>query len=474
LSKIVDHHDGDVIDIGLVLWFPKPNSYTGEDVCELHLHGSRAVVTRILDVLGKSEGLRPAEPGEFTRRAVENKKLTLMQAECLPELIKAQTDQQRKLALQGLAGGTIHRYKRWIEELVRILAHLEASIDFGEDELLGEQRVVQDCIAGLMNLHLELKEFIDSSSRCRDIVQCGSRVSILGRPNAGKSTLMNLICRQQKSIVSDLSGTTRDVIEHPLELDGYPLILSDTAGLKNLSESSVNTDDFSPGPAESLLQQHNFIELQGIKRAVETAKRSHIILYILDATQLMTDQGFESTSKDLENLLRILDGDIERQGSLRYLHLILNKIDLCANEADKEDSYNVLEARAEKLEVKLKNAPILAGKKIDISAISCKTNRNLESVIKKISVHLRQLSSRSSSDGYEGEARSMDYVNERHLSLLHSTLRHLDEAHRLDLATIDEMAQHVRESVDYLSRIIGNVDSDDVIDVIFRDFCIGK
>lgn len=207
VSNIIDPDKGDLVDIGMVIWFPKPNSYTGDDVCELHLHGSNAIISRVLNILGALDGLRPAEPGEFTRRAVMNGKMSLMQAESLPDLIASQTDSQRKLALSGLDGSTRKKYDTWSERLIIILAHLEASIDFGEDELIGEKSVIEECIKKLEEITEEIALYINISSQRRDLVQTGFRAVILGRPNAGKSTFMNLLCGKDKSIVSDLQGT---------------------------------------------------------------------------------------------------------------------------------------------------------------------------------------------------------------------------------------------------------------------------
>lgn len=450
LTKIIESRVDELIDIGVVLWFPKPNSYTGEDVCELHVHGSQAIIKRIMSTLGCLAGVRPADPGEFTRRAVENGKLSLIQAESIPELISAQTDQQRKLALRGLVGTTRKKYDAWIQELIRILAHLEASIDFGEDELIGEERVVSECIQSLNKLVAEISQFVEITSKCRDLAQMGARVSILGRPNAGKSTLMNMLCRREKSIVSDLSGTTRDVIEHSFDFNGHTLTLSDTAGLRDLDRTSAELS-----PEHSLMKLHDNIEREGIRRALSNADEADLLLYIVDGSQL-NDWNEQELAERLINELGVLSGTARKKA----IHLVINKLDL---------NPTVEQYDLKSIETKL--CDVLTISKIQISTVSCRTEKHIDLLVGQISDSLDAM--RPKLDGETSEAHP-EYINERHLALLGSTLRHLHRAAELKIKNIDEMAQHIRESVDYLSRIVGTVSNEQIFDVIFRDFCIGK
>lgn len=459
LVKFVVPSTGELIDSGLVIWFPKPRSYTGEDVCEFHLHGSQAVMSKMLTLLGSITGLRPAEPGEFTRRAVFNGKTTLLQAESLPDLIASQTDNQRKLALKGLDGSTRHKYEIWIRSLIDILGHLEASIDFGEDELIDEKRVVGNCMIKLQSILEEVLNFIESSGRCRAFIRYGFKVVLLGKPNAGKSTLMNLLCRSNKSIVSELSGTTRDVIEHLIELGGHCLTLCDTAGLVNLNTvSSLSESSSTP-----LLQQHEKIEREGIRRALETAVNADLILYVVDASEL-SDGGTELVDKisELQETLHLIEGERDK----KVVHLVINKIDL-NNGLLTDDVRRNLER-------------CLKENEVDTNFISCTTQENFHNFIDQLAERLNALicdqdtSSRLQSKTKNKDFSTLDFVNERHLSLLKTTVEHLQQASRLNMTTIDQMAQHVRESVDYLSRIVGSVTNEQVIDVIFRDFCIGK
>lgn len=451
---------GDLVDRGLLIWFPSPGSYTGEDVCEFHLHGSRAIVTSVLNILGSFEGLRPAEPGEFTRRAVMNGKMSLLQAESLPDLIASQTEYQRKLALKGLDGMSRKKYDSWITRLVQVLAHLEASIDFGEDDLIGEERVVEDCFKQIQSLIEEMSRYVEINVRSRQLSQHGARIAILGKPNSGKSTLMNLLCGREKSIVSDLSGTTRDIVEHSLEFAGHLITLCDTAGLKNLDLSKSANPQIS---SETLLQKHDKIEQEGIKRALEVARKSDIIIYMIDGIRFSI-ASIDTVISELRTVMGVLD----EEASSRNIHLVINKIDL------NQELYagNFVEL----LEASLDKHSDLQSYNIIISLISCTTQKNMNNFERELSNILGSLTSSETSQSSEelNKPDELDYVNERHLALLKSTLRHLNLARELDIKTIDEMAQHVRESVNYLSQIVGSVSNEQVFDVVFRDFCIGK
>lgn len=460
VGNIVDPTNDDLIDIGMIVWFPKPNSYTGDDVCELHLHGSRAITSRVLNILGAMDGLRPAEPGEFTRRAVINGKISILQAESLPDLIASQTEFQRKFALSGLDGTTRKKYDTWSENLIKILAHLEASIDFGEDELIGEKIVVEDCLQKLKNISEEVSLYIKISSKRRELVQTGFRAVILGRPNAGKSTFMNLLCGKDKSIVSDLKGTTRDVVEHSFEFCGHAITLCDTAGLRDLNLQSIDGNNVE----RSVLDRHNSIEKEGIKRALEVACNADVVLYLVDGSKFIGEEReFNDVILELKEVLSLLNNDKD----MNVVHLIINKVDL----NDKLLSDKIIQNFDNVLERNLKG--------IRGSFISCITEKNLDSFVQDLTTHLNKFTNNfntceTKSKFNHDTTSELNHVSERHLSLLKSVEKHLRQASKLDLDTIDEMAQHVRESLDYLSRIVGSVTNEQVLDVIFRDFCIGK
>jgi tRNA modification GTPase len=221
--------DGEVLDCGLGLWFPAPASFTGEDVAELHVHGGRAVVAAALSALGAICGLRPAEAGEFTRRAFENGKLDLTQAEALADLVAAETAAQRRQALRQLDGALGRLYERWRDRLIGAMARLEATIDFADEDLPdgldGETRSEVEAVRLEVLAHLADGH---RGERIRD----GISIVLVGPPNAGKSSLLNVLAQREAAIVDALPGTTRDVIEVPMDLSGFPVVLTDTAGLR--------------------------------------------------------------------------------------------------------------------------------------------------------------------------------------------------------------------------------------------------
>jgi tRNA modification GTPase len=254
--------DGEeVLDTALVLWFPAPASFTGEAVVELHLHGGRAVLGGVLEFLAKRPGLRPAEPGEFTRRAFDHGRLDLTAVEGLADLVAAETAAQRRLALRQMEGGLARLYDGWRERLVEAMAYVEAEIDFAEEELpAGLGSIVTTTVMGVAQ---SITQYLDDGrqgERLRD----GFTVVILGEPNVGKSSLLNRLARREAAIVSPQAGTTRDLIEVHLDLGGYPVILVDTAGLRENPEE---------------------IEAEGIRRARARAEQADLKLLLIDATQ---------------------------------------------------------------------------------------------------------------------------------------------------------------------------------------------
>ena len=256
--RLVDPDTEELLDDGLVLWFPRPHSATGEDVAELHVHGSRAVLGAIMQVLRRL-GLRLAEPGEFTRRAFLNGKLDLLQAEAIADLAAAETEAQRRQALRQLDGELGGLYRGWSHRLTRILAHLEAAIDFPDEDLPPEieERIFNETemLAAEIERHLADGH---RGERLRD----GIMVAIVGPPNVGKSSLLNRIARREAAITSPVAGTTRDIVEVAIDLQGYPVVLADTAGLRD-------SDDL--------------VEQEGRRRALRRAEEAEIRLFVFDA-----------------------------------------------------------------------------------------------------------------------------------------------------------------------------------------------
>jgi tRNA modification GTPase len=263
--RLRDPDSGVVLDDALVLWFPGPASFTGEDVAELSIHGGRAVITAVAGALGLIAGLRPAEPGEFTRRAFENGKLDLTQVEAVADLVAAETEAQRVQALDQLSGGLGSRFEGWRARLTAIIAEVEAAVDFADEE------IPPDLLSGInpkiLGLIENFDQHIDEGDRGERLRE-GLRVVILGAPNVGKSSLLNAIAGRNAAMVSTTAGTTRDVIEVHLDLGGLPVILSDTAGLR---------------------ESRDELEAEGVRRAWDRAGSADLRLVVFDASETVPD-----------------------------------------------------------------------------------------------------------------------------------------------------------------------------------------
>src|ERR1700719_966101 len=259
LARVRDPKTGAIIDEALALWFPAPNSETGEDMAELQVHGGRAVIAAVLAALAKVAGLRHAEAGEFTRRAFENGRMDLTAVEGLADLVAAETEAQRRQAYQHLRGLLGERAETWRQRLIQALALVEDGIDFSD-----EDDVPKAAMAQALALVAPLRDEIENACKIRgERLREGLRVAIAGPPNAGKSTLFNRLARREAAIVSPYPGTTRDVLELHLDFGGFPVTVLDTAGIRA-------TDD----P----------VEREGVRRARDQAARADLVLWVLDAT----------------------------------------------------------------------------------------------------------------------------------------------------------------------------------------------
>lgn len=261
LRTLYDPRSGEAVDRGLVLFFPGPASYTGEDMLEVHHHGGPAVLAALLGALAALPGLRLAEPGEFTRRAFLARKLDLTEAEAVADLVDATTRAQARLALRQLAGGLGRLYEGWRERLLGLVAEIEAEIDFAAEELDVPADLTTGVGARLAALESEIRSHLDDDRR-GERLRAGLVVAVTGAPNVGKSSLVNLLARRDVAIVTPMPGTTRDVIEVQLELEGLPLTLLDTAGLRE-------TDD----P----------VEVEGVRRARARAEAADLRLHLVEA-----------------------------------------------------------------------------------------------------------------------------------------------------------------------------------------------
>ena len=259
LKKLKNSNTNEMIDEGVILWFPGPYSYTGEDMAEFHVHGSRAVISAMHFTISKIKNCRLAEPGEFTKLAFQNGKINLLKAESIADLVSAETEIQRKQAVEIMSGKSSNKFTSWREKLLKILAHIEAKIDFPDEDLpkkfLDEIQNTSDQVSK------EIKKALDDQ-KVGERIREGFKIAIVGPSNAGKSSLLNYLSKRDVAIVSEIAGTTRDVIETHLNLDGYPVIISDTAGIR---------------------ESKNEIEKKGIKLALNRAEDADLKIVIVDA-----------------------------------------------------------------------------------------------------------------------------------------------------------------------------------------------
>ena len=275
LCKFIDPKNKKVIDPeAILLWFPKPNSFTGDDLAELHIHGSNAVISYLLKVLSDQENCRLAEPGEFTKMAFQNNKIDLVKAESIGDLIHAETELQRVQAVNLVQGHASKYYESLREKLVKSLSYIEAKIDFAEDDL--PERVLREAHASVKQVYEDIKYIIEDQ-KIGEKIRDGFRISIIGDVNAGKSSLLNLLSKREAAIVSEEEGTTRDVIETYLNIDGFPVILADTAGIRKVK---------------------NKVEKEGIKRAIKKAKEADLTLVMVDASKKIINKDLTKLIND--------------------------------------------------------------------------------------------------------------------------------------------------------------------------------
>ena len=388
--------DGTMLDQGVVLWFPGPQSATGEDVAEFHLHGGLAVSASVVEALTSMPDLRPADPGEFTRRAFENGKMDLTSAEAIADLVDAETRGQQRQALRQMQGELAGLYDGWRETLVRALAHLEADLDFPEEDLPGG--IAAEVAPGLSALASEIDNHLNDDRR-GERLRAGVQVAILGSPNVGKSSLLNALARREAAIVSARAGTTRDVIEVHLDLAGVPVVLVDTAGLRDCGDE---------------------VEEEGVRRARQRAANADFKLLVFDASAAV-------------------DPDVLAMGDADSL-IVANKIDLLTDP---------------------KAAPAFDG--AEAVRISVKTGQGLD--------HLEQRLVDLVAPGLTAFAAPA-LTRARHRTALEDCRECLARAVEADQPEL--LAEDVRLAVRALGRITGRVDVEELLDVIFRDFCIGK
>jgi tRNA modification GTPase len=322
LKKFNKINSSELIDEGILLWFPGPNSYTGEDMAEIQVHGSKAVINALHSSLSSIENCRLAEPGEFTKLAFQNGKINLLKAESIADLISSETEIQRQQAIKIMNGKSADQFNLLREKLLKILSHVEAKIDFPDEDL--PNNILDKIKSSSDEVIFKIKKILNDQ-KVGETIREGFKIAIVGPTNAGKSSLMNFLSNRDVAIVSEIAGTTRDVIETHLNIDGYPVIISDTAGIR---------------------ESKNDIEKKGIKLSINRAEEADLKLVVADAKNL----DFTGVLKDFldENAI-----------------LVINKSDLLENDIDPEI------------------------KKINHVLISIKENKNIEELISKIKNNIK-------------------------------------------------------------------------------------
>lgn len=383
----------DVLDDGLLLTFPGPNSFTGEDVAELHLHGGLAVIRAVLEVLGGMAGLRPAERGEFTQRAFRNGRIDLVAAEGIGDLVQAKTERQRKLALHHALGHASETIEAWRRDLIAILGRVEAAVDFA-DEADVARETVDEVRSRLEDLIRRMRDALAEAERAAPI-RDGVKVVLAGPPNAGKSSLLNLLARREAAIVSAIPGTTRDVIEVAMEFSGVPVILTDTAGLR-----AHSTDE---------------IERIGMDRTANELRGADIVVWVTapDAVAEPPDD-LDSETLWIEN-----KSDLASAGSI--------------NRADHQ--------------------------------LSVKTGEGMAAFFASLERRVLDMAA-------NGESATL--IRTRHKQVTASCIENLLRASAISADHLELMAEALRAAAYDMGRLTGRIDVEEILDAIFREFCIGK
>jgi len=408
--KLCDPVSRETIDHALMVYFKSPASFTGEDIVEYHVHGGTAVVSALHAALANFKSHRLALPGEFTRRAFENGKLDLTAAEAVADLVDAETSLQRLQALDQLSGSLGDLYLSWADTLRKFVAHIEADLEFPDEDM--PDGILPDILPRIKALASAIADHLNDGGkgeRLRD----GIKIAVVGAPNAGKSSLVNALSARDVAIVSDLAGTTRDIIEVPLDIGGYPVLLQDTAGLrpKQLREKSES----------ETLSAHDAIESEGIKRALNAAKNADIRLLVFDIT---------ATAPDPDTMA------------------LIDQKSICVfNKADEGQSIP-------------KNPNIDSTVAIALSVAQDKNLDGLTDLLKR----------RLAADFGRGEQPSL--TRARHRDVLVKCQESLERALNAPLPEL--VAEDLRLALRELGRMTGHVHVEELLDTIFKDFCIGK
>jgi tRNA modification GTPase len=466
LKKLYHPIDQTILDHALVILFQGPNSFTGQDLVELQCHGSNAIVQRLLLDALPSLGCRLAEPGEFTLRAYESGKLDLVQVEALADVLSADTQTQVQQALNQLDGRVSKIYDDWRTQLISGLAHAEAVIDFGDDEHLGDyddeylggddeirnetedealqrhQENVWGEVTNRMNQLRRAMEGLLEDGRRGEIIREGLKVAILGPPNAGKSSLFNLLARKDAAIVSPIAGTTRDVLQVTMNLGGVKCTLQDTAGVR--SETA------------------DILELEGMKRAQAVVEEADLVVAMVDATEVSNGLNI------VESVLNKCGGSPDGKTTIEsdQLLLVVNKQDLLEQSAT--TSQNLLNQNSAGGHLKFGGGTY---------QISCLTQSGVDAFLDALTKKVVARTAVNAGDGSDGKRENALITRARHRQHVEAAVAALERFSYLSTQgsmAVDMAAEELRLAATELGRVTGAVDVEDVLDVLFADFCIGK
>ncbi len=389
--RTIRNRNNDAIDQGLVFQFPAPHSFTGEDCVEIQIHGSRAVVDAIFAELDTISGVRPAEAGEFSKRAYDNGKMDLLEVEGLADLLKAETEMQRRLAVEQTSGHLSGLYDGWAYHLTRCRALIEAELDFSDEDDVPDS-VADQVWQDVLTLKAEIEQHLYAGASS-EIIRDGFKVALVGAPNVGKSSLLNALSGRDIAIVTDIAGTTRDVISVDLNIDGYLVTVFDTAGLRETAD---------------------IVEQEGVRRARQTAESADLVL-------LLTD--FDSEPQQIYDLSVTAIG-------------VVTKSDLSSKPSHLHDL-----------------------------AISAKTGAGLQQLRERIKTEIEKR---------VGSSLTLAPVRARHKKRLEETLNYVSDALKSEGMDLAIRSEYLRLAATSLGRITGRVDVEDLLGVIFSEFCIGK
>ena len=378
LRKMNNINTNELIDEGLIIWFPGPQSYTGEDLAEFHVHGSRAVVSALHASISNVEKCRLAEPGEFTKRAFQNGRINLMKAESIGDLISAETEIQRKQAVKIMNGKSSDIFNSWREKLLKILSHVEAKIDFPDEDLPKE--ILSEIKKTSEQVSSEIKKVLNDQ-KVGEIIREGFKIAIVGPTNVGKSSLLNYLSKRDVAIVSETAGTTRDVIETHLNLDGYPVVVSDTAGIRESKDE---------------------IEKKGIKLALKRAEEADLRLVVVEPKNL-DFTGFLKDLFDENSILVINKSDLLQKN----LDVQIKKLEHVLISIIKNSNLDIL---INKIKNNLKNKFISSE---DILITRERHRQHLEQCVE----HLKNFSNKKKNDDLDKGAEDLRLAT-RHLGMI--------------------------------------------------------